>query len=285
MSAFTACTYTSADGLDLFYRDYHPDAAGPPLLCLHGLTRNSADFEDFARIFSTDYRVVAADVRGRGNSQWADDAEAYAIPTYVRDVLALADAASLDKFVVVGTSMGGLIGMSLAAAAHDRLAGIVLNDIGAELAPEGLNRIGGYVGRGRDFTRWEDAADALRALNEPFFPDFTAADWLDWAKRLFRQRDDGVIVFDYDPRIAESLSTGATVPTDLWAVFDALADIPTLVVRGELSDILTRDTVQAMKARKPDLATVEVPNRGHAPILNEPAAVDAIATFLKGLSI
>ncbi|WP_201240012.1 alpha/beta fold hydrolase [Rhodothalassium salexigens] len=280
-------TLTSADGLTLFYRDYAPGPeAAPgarPLLCLHGLTRNSADFADFAAHMAASRRVVAADIRGRGRSDWAADPDSYALPTYVADVTALMTHAGLDRAVVVGTSMGGLIAMGLAATVPARLAGVVLNDIGAEIGVAGLNRIAGYVGQDMAFRSWDAATAAVRALNAPFFADFTNADWATWTRRLCRERADGTVAFDYDPAIARSLGGEATVPADLWGAFDALSPFPTLAVRGALSDILTDRTLAAMVARKPDLETVVVENRGHTPTLTEPAVLSSLHRFLKGL--
>lgn len=286
-------SYQSSDGLTLAYRDYPGPGPGlgqgpgpgerAVLVCLHGLTRNSADFEDFAEIFGADHRLLAVDVRGRGLSDPDPVPERYHVGTYVADLIALLDREGLERVVCVGTSMGGLMTMVLAAQAPDRLQGAVLNDIGAEIGAEGLTRITAYVGRDTVLPDWPRAVAALKLINARFFPDFTGQDWQRWARRLIRERPDGQLEFAYDPQIGEVARAAGGAPADLWALFDALKPIPTLAVRGAMSDILTADTLAAMQARKPDLRTVEVPNRGHAPILNEPVAVDAIKAFLGDL--
>ncbi|MGF1605203.1 MAG: alpha/beta fold hydrolase [Rhodothalassiaceae bacterium] len=275
--------YHSQDGLRLAFRDYSADKDGLPLLCLHGLTRNSADFEEFAEIFMAERRVLALDVRGRGLSEYDPKIERYQIPTYVNDVVTLLDELSLDRVVPVGTSMGGLISFMLATLAPDRIAGAIINDIGMEISPAGLKRIQGYVGKTAPIHSWDRAVATLKLINERFFPDFTEADWQRWARRLIVEEADGSLHFAYDPNIAEAMAQSGAAPADLWPLMDAMKPIPMLLIRGVLSDILSAETVARMTEIKPDLIAVEVPNRGHAPVLNEPVAVEAIGAFLKTL--
>jgi pimeloyl-ACP methyl ester carboxylesterase len=179
--------------------------------------------------------------------------------------------------------MGGILALLLAATRPETLAGVVLNDVGPVVDPAGLARIAGYVGKPTEASSWDAAAEAVRALNAPFFPGFGHEDWLRFARRTFRVGDDGLLRPDYDPAIAGATRAGGAVPADLWSFFAALGPIPTLAIRGELSDILSDATLREMAARKPDLETLRVANRGHAPTLDEPECVAAIARFLARL--
>lgn len=283
MSAYKEKAVRSEDGLSIHYRDYGPEKRGLPLLCLHGLTRNSADFEPMAERLAGRHRLLAMDVRGRGRSDWDPNPENYHVGVYVADAWRLLAKEGIGRAAVVGTSMGGLMGMVMGSQKPDAVAGLVLNDIGPTLSREGLERIAGYVGKTAPAASWDEARAQVMALNEIAFPDLTQEDWDRFARRLYRESDDGAIVPDYDPAIAQSLVTGATVPPDLWPVFDALADIPLLVIRGASSDLLTAETMAEMKARRADLQTVEIANRGHAPLLDEPEALAAIKGFLARL--
>jgi pimeloyl-ACP methyl ester carboxylesterase len=176
--------------------------------------------------------------------------------------------------------MGGLITMILATIAPQRIERVVLNDIGPKLEPEGLARIAGYVGTGEPARTWDEATAKIRAINGAAFPDADDAFFAAMARRTFRERD-GAIVMDYDPDIAVPFrQPGGAAPADLWPMFDALKPIPTLVVRGAISDLFSAATVAEMKARKPNVESVEVPRVGHAPMLDEPEAWSAIARFL-----
>lgn len=269
------------DGLRLFFRD-HPGPAGRvPVVCLHGLTRNGADFEDVApRLAAAGRRVLVPDVRGRGRSGRAADPDSYRLPVYVADLRALLAAEGIGRCIVVGTSMGGLIGMMFGAAAPDMLAGLVLNDIGPEIDPAGLARIAGYAGRLGPVRDWPAAIAATREINAAALPDLGEEDWARFARRTWRAGEDGLLRPDHDPAIARGLSTGGAAPPDLWPLFDALAGIPVLVLRGETSDILAADTVRRMRRRHPGCEAVDIPGRGHAPTLDEPDARAALATWL-----
>lgn len=270
------------DGIEIFVRDMPAQGPeiGPPVLCLHGLTRNSKDFEIIQpRIAAGGRRALSLDVRGRGRSSRDPQPLRYAIPTYVGDVLAVLDALNLPQVATIGTSMGGVISMGLAAAASDRLERVVLNDIGPELDPEGLARIAGYVGKVSPAGSWEEAADRVWSINAVAFPDAPPSFWMAMARRTWREEGPGRFLPDYDPEIAAPFRE-APVPVDLWPLFDALAKRPVLTVRGAISDLLAPEGVARMKARAPAMLTVEVPRVGHAPMLDEPQAWTAIREFL-----
>jgi pimeloyl-ACP methyl ester carboxylesterase len=277
--------HTSRDGLRLYARDYAgPTPAGVSAVCLHGLTRNSRDFEALAPRLARSRRVLSLDVRGRGRSDRDKDPSRYNAPTYAQDVLELVAAAGVERFAVVGTSMGGILALLLASMRPAAVAAVVLNDIGPEIDPVGIARIASYVGKTPEVSSWDGAADAMRALNAPFFPGFTREDWLRFAHRTFREDADGKFRPDYDPAIGEGTRSGSAVPADLWPLWTALSRIPTLVIRGELSDILSEKTLAEMAKRKPDLEILRVANRGHAPTLDEPECVAAIERFLLRIS-
>ena len=284
--AYATGEWVSADGLRLRYRDY-PARSGrgadrAPVLCLPGLTRNCRDFEPLAEALAGDWRVICADLRGRGQSDYARDSASYQPLQYAADILALLDQLRVPRVVAVGTSLGGIVIMVLALTAAERLAGVVLNDVGPEIEPAGLARIRGYVGQGRSFPTWMHAARGLREQSGIAYPDFELADWLRFAKRLMAVGPGGRIGFDYDMKIAEPFQapTAAAQAVDMWPALRALAGRPVLAVRGELSDILSAATLERMAQEVPGLETVTVPRTGHAPTLEEPAAHEAIARLL-----
>lgn len=289
MAAFTDRRWTSSDGLDLHARDYAPapgaHAAGPPVVCLHGLTRNSRDFEEVApALAAAGRRVLVPDVRGRGGSARDPQPLNYAPPVYARDVVEMCAALGVERACFVGTSMGGLITLVLAASAPALVADAVLNDIGPVLDPAGLRRIAAYTGAGAEVADWNGAAAYLRAVNGAAFPRHGPDDWDRFARRVFREDADGRPVLDYDPAIAIPLRAAAAAgasPPDLWPVFDVLAHgRRLLLVRGALSDLLSQDTADAMAARAQSLTLAEVPDVGHAPALTEPAAHAALMRWL-----
>jgi pimeloyl-ACP methyl ester carboxylesterase len=284
----TEHTVRSADGLGLYVREWPADAAaqghvplGLPILCLHGLTRNSRDFEVVGpRLAAIGRRAIAMDVRGRGRSDWDADPKRYDGSVYAQDALRVLDHLDIEQAVFLGTSMGGLISMIAAATAPGRVAAVVLNDIGAVVDRAGLNRIAGYVGKGGPVSNWAEAAAAVKATNGDAFPGAEDSFWMGMAQRMFRARADGRLEPDYDPAIASAPAPPDAPSMELWPLFGALAGIPTLVLRGAISDILSRDTVFAMRAQKPDLAVAEVPAVGHAPTLEEPSAWLPVVDFL-----
>lgn len=278
---FATGEWTSADGLTLRYRDYAGPADRPPILCIPGLTRNCRDFEPVADALAGEWRVICPDLRGRGQSDYAKDSASYQPLQYVADVLALLEHLGLASVVAIGTSLGGIVIMLLAMQAPERLAAVALNDVGPEIEPAGLARIRGYVGQGRSFPTWMHAARALREQAASAHPDFAISDWLRLAKRLMAVGPGGRIAFDYDMKIAEPFQTAeGTAPVDMWPAFRALDGRPILAIRGELSDILSADTLKRMKREVSDLDAVTIKRTGHAPTLEEPAAQKAIVKLL-----
>lgn len=271
------------DGLRIHYRDYPGSAERPPLLCLHGLTRNVRDFADFAERYSPQFRVLALDFRGRGESDYDPLPARYNPLTYAGDVLELLDGLNIDQAVFVGTSLGGLVTMTLAVTAPQRIAAAILNDVGPELNQAGLDRIQSYVGKDERFASWDVAARAIAANQSVAFPKYDEREWLATARRHCREKD-GKVAFDYDPAIATVFSAaGPTPKIDMWPLFVALAQKPLLVVRGERSELLSSETFEKMKTAAPGAGFVVVPDVGHAPMIDEPQAVAAIHDFLAGL--
>jgi pimeloyl-ACP methyl ester carboxylesterase len=283
--AFTEGEWTSADGLVLRYRDYpgrKADDGRPPILCIPGLTRNARDFEPLAEAFAGEWRVICADLRGRGQSDYTRDPSSYMPEQYVADIIALLDAAGLDRVVAMGTSLGGIVIMHLALQVPERLAGAVLNDIGPEVELAGIARIRAYVGQGRSFPTWVHAARGLKEQAGEAHPDHTLSDWLRLAKRLMCVGAGGRIAFDYDMKIAEPFALPPIGPgVDMWQALRALAGRPVLALRGELSDILSAETLARMEQEVPGLEAVTIPRVGHAPTLEEPEAQAAIARLLE----
>jgi pimeloyl-ACP methyl ester carboxylesterase len=280
-ASYTDEYWTSPDGLKLYYRDYAGPNDKPPVLCLHGLTRNSRDFAPLAETLAGDWRVIVPDMRGRGNSEYAKDTSTYTPPTYIKDVEALLAELGIEKFVAIGTSMGGLMTMLMTAKDASRIVAAVLNDIGPEIDPTGLAHIAGYVGQGRSFDTWMHAANSLRETHGASFPDYSIDTWLEMAKRTMVLGQNGRLVLDYDMGIADPFKSANDAPQpDLWPAFKALSDTPTLLVRGELSNLLTEQTQSRMARVHGNLSTVTVPRVGHAPMLDEPESLAAIQALL-----
>ena len=283
---FAERRWTAPDGLSLYARDYAA-AAGPaklPVIAIHGLTRNSADFGAIAPLIAqSGRRVLALDVRGRGQSDRTPDPMTYQPLNYAQDVLALMDQAGIARAVFLGTSMGGLITMTLAALRSKAVAAAILNDIGPEVAKEGLMRIAAYSGQPIDTATWAEAAAYVKLHNAVAFPHSTDADWEVFARRVFRVGAEGSPELDYDPDIAVPIRAAgakALVP-NLWPMFGRLArGRPVLLVRGETSDLLSETIAAKMRKRATKMDYVEVPGVGHAPMLDEAEAKAAIFPFL-----
>ena len=288
MQSYSDVYFPSADKrLTLYARDYGiPFDGAPAVLCLHGLTRNSADFEWLAAHLSPRYRVIAADMRGRGRSEWDVVPVNYNPAVYVQDMLGLLDQLGIARVAVIGTSMGGLMAMIMGVMARDRMSGAVINDVGPEIEAAGLARIASYTGKTAPIASWADAAKTAQFINAVAFPDYGADDWMAFARRLFRE-EGGVPVPAYDPGIAAGLkpqSDAPVAPPDLWPMWDGLQGLPILAIRGALSDLLSPVTLDRMAEHHAGMIAVTVPNRGHAPMLDEPEAVAAIDIFLAELS-
>lgn len=269
--------WESPDGLKLHFRDYPGREDRVPVVCMHGLTRNARDFAELAAHLAGERRVLVPEMRGRGDSEYARDPATYTPPNYVADVSALLAQEEISRFVAIGTSLGGLMTMMLAAADPGRIAGAVLNDVGPELQAAGLARIAEYVGQGRNFPTWMHAARALEEVHSAAHPDFGTEQWIAMAKRTMTVQQNGRIAFDYDMSIAEPFQAGeGAAPPDLWPAYEALQGKPLLIVRGALSDLLSERTAQDMLARHHDAELVTVPNIGHAPLLDEAEVVAAV---------
>ncbi|MEW4448375.1 alpha/beta hydrolase [Qipengyuania sp. JC766] len=280
-SEYTDASWTSEDGLKLHYRDYAGDAGQLPVCCFHGLTRNARDFSDLAAHIAPSRRVIVPEMRGRADSDYAPDPATYNPVQYVRDVLDLLERESIDRFVAIGTSLGGLMTMMLAHGEPGRIEGAVLNDIGPDISADGIAKIRSYVGQGRSFPTWLHAARSLEDVHGDAHPGFELEDWLEMAKRGMTVQQNGRIGFDYDMKIAEPFSQeDGAAPADLWPALDALSGIPVLIVRGDSSNILSPETLERMVERLPQARTVTIANTGHAPLLSEPPALAAIDELL-----
>jgi pimeloyl-ACP methyl ester carboxylesterase len=286
--------WTSADGLELYCRIYGETAGGagpagpraaeiPTVLCLPGLTRNSRDFEALAPHLAARHRVVCPDLRGRGFSARDPQWQNYHPGTYLADVQRLMQVLDLERVAVIGTSLGGLLGMMLGATAPERVAGLVLNDVGAEVDPRGIERIRSYTGLLPPVSTWEEAVKQYRAVNGNAWPGLSDETWSRMVHRSYRADAAGIPALDFDPRIGDALRAAPAAPGGLWPLFSRLGAIPMLVIHGALSDILSESTLERMQREKPDLERVTVGNRGHVPLLDEPEALTAIDRFLARL--
>jgi pimeloyl-ACP methyl ester carboxylesterase len=272
--------YHGSDGLRLYARIYPArQDGGLPVLCLPGLTRNSRDFAALAEHMSERHEVIAADLRGRGRSAWDPDPKHYHLTHYVEDAWSLLDSRGTTRVLIVGTSLGALMGMVMAAR-PDRIAGVVLNDAGPELDLAGLLRIGSYAGKLPPVKSWAEAAAQAKTVHEKAVPGLTDAQWMDYARRNYREDAAGVPVPDMDPQIASGFKQPPTGPLQMWPLWSQITAVPMLVIRGGVSDLLSAATVERMRREKPDLEILTVPNRGHTPLLDEPECLEAIDGFL-----
>lgn len=279
MSSYREHRYTAQDGLSLYYREYgHVHAPAVTLLCLPGLTRNSKDFHNLALRLCDGRRVICPDYRGRGRSAYDPGAKSYKPATYLNDIRHLLSVAGVSHAIVVGTSLGGFLAMAMGTAMPTTLAGVVLNDVGPDIDDDGLGRIMDYIGTDRSHSDWDSAVEDLRRI----FPNLsleTDAGWLDAAQATWREADDGKLYFDWDVRLVDALRNGPPIP-DLWPLFRTLDHIPTLAIRGELSDVLSAETFDKMAETRQGLLQITVPGAGHVPTLSEPIARQSIDAFL-----
>jgi len=285
MAEYQSHFVTAPDGLKLHVRAY--GAAGTnrlPVVCLPGLARHSADFHRLATVFSADpaapRQVFAMDYRGRGGSDWDSNPANYNVGIEVMDLITVLKALGIGPAVFIGTSRSGILTMLLAAVQPQSIAGAVLNDIGPVIEPAGLARIKGYVGKMPPPADLQEASETLRRLFGAQFTALTADDWAAWAERNFEERD-GRLVATYDPTLAHNIAavdTSRPAP-DLWQQFDALAGVPLMLIRGVNTDLLSSETVTAMRERRPDLHVMEVPGQGHTPLLTEDEIIARIGQF------
>lgn len=282
MSDYQDFWYTSADQLRLYARDYGDKSQATTLVCIPGLTRNSADFEDLCESLVESFRILAVDLRGRGRSAFDPNPRNYQPGVYALDIVALLNAASVDKAIFIGTSLGGLVSMILGATEPARVQAIVLNDVGPQLNPEGLARIQSYLTDYTEVQNWEEAVARTRDTQESALPGLSDQEWEEFTKRLYKVDESGKPVLNYDRDIAVLFEERdeSDPPADLWEVFSLLHEIPILALRGEFSDIISTETLDKMRASHAGLDVVEIKNRGHAPLLNEPDAVSAIKEFI-----
>jgi pimeloyl-ACP methyl ester carboxylesterase len=281
MAAFEDGYWESADGLRLHYRDYTGPASRSPLICMPGLTRNVRDFEPVAEMLGGKRRMIAIEFRGRGESAYAKDPLSYTPATYAQDVDLLLKELDLKRFVFLGTSLGGIVSMLLAAQWREKLKGVILNDIGPEIGAKGVERIRSYVGQSRNFETWMHAARAMSEAQGEMYPCYGLNEWLRFAKRTCKLTGNGRIVFDYDMKVSEPFKQqGGEAGADLWPVFEGLFGAPLLIIRGEKSDILEKPVSAKMVKKHKSAQLITVTGVGHAPSLDEADAQTAIRDFL-----
>ncbi|HEY3919796.1 MAG TPA: alpha/beta hydrolase [Stellaceae bacterium] len=257
-----------------------PSRFAPVLLCIHGLTRNSRDFDVLAQALSSHYRVICPDMPGRGKSDWLVDPADYNYAVYLADIAALVARLDVARVDWLGTSMGGIIGMLFAAQPGAPLGKLVINDVGPLVPKAAIERIAAYVGLNPGFADLGAFEAVLRRVHAPFGP-LSDAQWSHLATHSSRRNPDGSIGFNYDPKIAEAFRQGPIEDVDLWSTWDAIA-CPVLALRGAQSDILPKDAAEAMTRRGPRARLVEFAGIGHAPALMEADQIAAIRDFLLG---
>jgi pimeloyl-ACP methyl ester carboxylesterase len=285
MVEFAEAYCRSRDGLKLYCRRYAGDSSRVPVLCLPGLTRNCKDFSRLAAHIAPRRGVITPDVRGRGRSQYDPNWLNYHPLTYVDDVWSVLQQLSVPRVIVIGTSLGGLMAMLMAMARPQALAGVVLNDVGPELNLSGAQRIYSYVGRLPPVKDWREATAQMQATFAVALPDLTAEQWQELTEASFVEDERGVPRLAADPKIGELLRlVPAGIMPGMWLAFAALRSIPTLALRGELSDLLSSNIFSHMQREHPQMRAVTVPKRGHAPILDETESLSAIDRFLDSIA-
>lgn len=286
--------------MSLYYREY--GSGDNVIICLPGLTRNSKDFHDLATRLAPNYRVLCLDLRGRGQSEHDPKWRRYHPGTYARDVWTLVDELVIRKFIIIGTSLGGMIAMVMSSQQVERIKAVVMNDIGPEIDPLGYTRILSYAGIKVEINNWQDAGERCKLISGHAAPDMPDEFWAQFSRNTYRENSDGVPELDMDPNIGEAIRKGvkplrilakirktgilkkfAGMFIDPWDSFRTMS-MPTLVLHGELSDILSDDILDRMTAVKPDLQRALIPRRGHAPMLDEPESLAAIDGFLASLA-
>lgn len=249
------------------------------LVCVHGMTRCARDFDALAAALRDEYRVVCPDVAGRGDSDWLADPLLYQLPQYVADMVTLVARLDVESVHWVGTSMGALIGMALAGLPNTPVSKLVLNDAGPVVTRASLERIATYVGVAPVFPDLATAEKYIRAINAPFGPH-SDAEWRFLTEHVVRRKPDGTYRVHYDPALAVPFNAAAPhQDIDLWPVWEQVR-CPTLVIRGELSDLLSRATAERMRTSGPRAQVIEIPGVGHAPTLMQPDQIAIVRDFL-----
>ena len=275
--------FTTSDNVTLHYED---QGEGPAVLCLAGLTRNNTDFTYLVSHMAGN-RLIRMDYRGRGQSEYPEDFMTYTILREGQDAVELLDHLGLETVTLIGTSRGGLIAMALSLTHPGRMNGVVLNDIGPEITPIGLERIMDYVGKTPPFPNLDDAARALMAGHAEGFPGVPLTRWREQAEFMwFDKPGGGGVGLRYDARLRDALirQAGVGEAPDLWQLFDGLKDLPLASIRGENSDLFSAETQDKMADRHPGMIAAVVPDRGHVPFLDEPEALQAIRALLEQVS-
>ena len=270
----------SASGLHrMAYTEWGDPGNRRVLVCVHGLSRCGRDFDSLARAMAGEYRVVCPDVPGRGLSGWLKNPMEYQVQTYVADMVTLLARLDADSVHWVGTSMGGMMGMALASLAETPVQKLVLNDVGPIVTAVSLARIGDYLGKAPTFPDFAAAVQYIRAVSAPFGAH-SDAEWSVLTEHVVRRQADGGYRMHYDPAIAVPFSAAQPdKDIELWPYYDAIK-CPTLVLRGALSDLLRRETLEEMAGRGPRAKTVEIPDVGHAPTLMHQDQIAIVRDFL-----
>ncbi|MEP6701446.1 MAG: alpha/beta hydrolase [Betaproteobacteria bacterium] len=263
----------------MHYYEWGDPANAEVVICVHGLTRNGRDFDALAGAIADDFRVICPDIPGRGKSDWLRNPNDYVFPVYLGALTALIARADATSLAWVGTSMGGLLGIALAAQQGSPISRLVINDVGPQIEPGAIERIGQYVGADPKFTSLAELEAHVRAVSAPFGP-LTDAQWRHLSETTARELPDGRWALRYDPGIAVPFRTAHDQSAALWALWDAIA-CPTLLLRGAQSDLLSAATAQQMSMRGPKPRIVEFAGVGHAPMLLDDAQIAPVAAFLR----
>jgi pimeloyl-ACP methyl ester carboxylesterase len=260
------------------YTDWGDVSNPNVLICVHGLTRNGRDFDVLAKALQDRYRVICPDIVGRGESQWLSHSADYSYPQYLADMNALIARLNVESLHWLGTSMGGLIGMMLAGQPNTPIRRLVMNDIGPFIPKASLERLAQYVGRAPTMESLYDVEQYLRVVMAPF-GKLTDAQWQHMALHSAKQVPDGKFLLHYDPAIADVFKGSVMQDVNLWSFWQSVV-CPVMVIRGEDSDLLLRETVDQMKVGRSNVSSVEIANTGHAPALMDDAQVSAVRAFL-----
>lgn len=284
-AAYESTFFKTSDGLNLNYRIYGKEISdGPVMIALPGLTRNIRDLDPMATILSTKYKIYTLNLRGRDTSDYDENYHNYTTPVYIRDIYEFWQFLAIDRAVVLGSSLGALLAMLLVEDHPDMLSGIILNDLGATIEPEGMGRIFGYAGKLPDEAELSKVIATLKDHIGNQFLDLTDADWERMAQSMYGLKD-GKWHHRYDDNLGKALAENKEEIRDLWTIHRKAADmqLPILSLRGVLSDVTSRETVEKMMTMTPKMQAADIPKRGHTPIMNEPESIEALTQFMESL--